>query len=83
MANKAFQRTYTQLDAITKATVSLKATGVANDELATVDGLMLHIRRAGIVSMSKVVVSLCIVLAASRAILALLIQIYNFIFDLL
>lgn len=29
MANKAFQRTYTQLDAITKATVSLKATGVA------------------------------------------------------
>ena len=38
MANKAFQRTYTQLDAITKATVGLKATGVANDELATVGG---------------------------------------------
>ena len=38
MANKAFQRTYTQLDAITKATVGLRATGVANDELATVGG---------------------------------------------
>ena len=31
MANKAFQRTYTQLEAITKATVTLKASGVAND----------------------------------------------------
>ena len=38
MATKAFQRTYTQLQAITKATISLKASGVANDELATVDG---------------------------------------------
>ena len=43
MANKAFQRTYTQLDAITKATVSLKATGVANDELATVDGRLAQV----------------------------------------
>lgn len=34
-------------------------------------GLMLHISRSEIVSMSKVVVSLCIVLAASRAVLAL------------
>ena len=43
MANKAFQRTYTQLDAITKATVSLKATGVANDELATVAGRLAQV----------------------------------------
>ena len=38
MANKAYQRIYTRLEAITKATVSLKATGVSNDELALVDG---------------------------------------------
>ena len=38
MATKAYQRVYTQLDAITKATVSLKAKGVTNDELATVAG---------------------------------------------
>ena len=43
MANKAFQRTYTQLDAITKATVSLKASGVANDELATVAGRLAQV----------------------------------------
>ena len=43
MANKAFQRTYTQLDAITKATVGLKATGVANDELATVGGRLAQV----------------------------------------
>ncbi len=40
---KAFQRTYTQLQAITKATVSLNATGVANDELATVNGKLAQI----------------------------------------
>ena len=34
MATKAFQRIYTKLDAITKATVSLKAKGISNDELA-------------------------------------------------
>ncbi len=43
MAAKAYQRTYTQLQAITKATVSLKATGVANDELATVNGKLAQI----------------------------------------
>jgi len=36
MKTKAFQRIYTQLEGITKATVSLRAPGVANDELATV-----------------------------------------------
>ena len=40
---KAFQKTYTQLEAITKATVSLKAKGVANDELATVDGRLAQV----------------------------------------
>lgn len=43
MATKAFQRTYTQLEAITKATISLKASGVANDELATVDGKLAQV----------------------------------------
>ena len=43
MANKAFQKTYTQLEAITKATVSLKATGVSNDELALVDGRLAQV----------------------------------------
>ncbi|MBO8428684.1 MAG: V-type ATP synthase subunit B, partial [Bacteroidetes bacterium] len=38
MTTKAFQRIYTKLEAITKATVSLKAQGVSNDELATVAG---------------------------------------------
>ena len=38
MTTNAFQRIYTQLEAITKATVSLRATGVSNDELAIVDG---------------------------------------------
>ena len=31
MSTKAYQKVYTQLDAITKATVSLKARGVTND----------------------------------------------------
>ena len=43
MSNKAFQRTYTQLQAITKATISLKAQGVANEELATVDGKLAQV----------------------------------------
>ena len=43
MATKAYQRTYTQLQAITKATVSLKAPGVANDELATVGGKLAQV----------------------------------------
>lgn len=35
---KAFQRVYTKLFQLTKATVSLRATGVGYDELAVVDG---------------------------------------------
>ncbi len=43
MAAKAFQRTYTQLQAITKATISLDAKGVSNDELATVNGKLAQV----------------------------------------
>ena len=43
MATKAFQRTYTQLQAITKATVTLNAKGVSNDELATVGGKLAQV----------------------------------------
>ena len=45
MANKAYQRIYTQLEAITKATVSLKAKGVSNDELAVVHGRLAQVVR--------------------------------------
>ena len=40
---KAFNRTYTHLQAITKATVSVNAAGVANDELATVGGKLAQV----------------------------------------
>ncbi|MDR3286706.1 MAG: V-type ATP synthase subunit B [Prevotellaceae bacterium] len=40
---KAFQKIYTKLEAITKATVSLHAQDVANDELATVDGRLAQV----------------------------------------
>ena len=40
---KAFQKTYTQLDAITKATISLTAKGVSNDELAVVNGKLAQV----------------------------------------
>ncbi len=43
MANKAYQKIYTKLEAITKATVSLKADGVSNDELAVVDGKLAQV----------------------------------------
>ena len=43
MTTKAFQRIYTQLEAITKATVSVRAQGVSNDELATVDGRLAQV----------------------------------------
>ena len=43
MANKAYQKVYTQLESITKATVSLHAKGVANDELAVVNGLLAQV----------------------------------------
>ncbi len=39
----AFQKTYTHLTALTKATVTLKATGAANDELAKVDGRLAQV----------------------------------------
>ena len=43
MANKAYQRIYTKLEAITKATVSLKAKGVSYDELAVVGGKLAQV----------------------------------------
>jgi len=45
MATKAYQRVYTKLEAITKATVSLKAKGATNDELAVVDGRLAQVVR--------------------------------------
>lgn len=36
METKAFQRVYTKIDAITKATITLRADGVSNEELAMV-----------------------------------------------
>jgi len=38
MEKQAFQRIYTKIKKITKATVTLEATGVSNEELAYVDG---------------------------------------------
>ena len=43
MSEKAFQRIYTQLNAITKATVTLEAQGVSNDELALVAGRLAQV----------------------------------------
>jgi len=43
MASKAYKKIYTQLQAITKATVSLNAAGVSNDELATVHGRLAQV----------------------------------------
>lgn len=43
MANKAFQKIYTQITQITKATVSLIATGIGNEELATIDGKLAQV----------------------------------------
>lgn len=45
MTTKAYQRIYTSLEAITKATVSLRAKGVANDELALVAGRLAQVVR--------------------------------------
>jgi len=39
----AFQRIYTRLFQLTKATVSLKATGIGNEELAIVDGRLAQV----------------------------------------
>ncbi len=38
MSTKAFQKIYTKITQITKATISLKADGIGNDELALVNG---------------------------------------------
>ena len=43
MSEKAFQRIYTKLSAITKATVTLEAQGVSNDELALVAGRLAQV----------------------------------------
>lgn len=43
MATKAFQKIYTQITQITKATCSLKATNVGAEELATVDGRLAQV----------------------------------------
>ena len=43
MATKAYQRIYTRLEAITKATVALKAKGITNDELAVVHGKLAQV----------------------------------------
>ncbi|MDL2319624.1 V-type ATP synthase subunit B [Alistipes sp. OttesenSCG-928-B03] len=43
MEVKAFQKVYTRLENITKATVSLRASGVGNDELATVGGKLAQV----------------------------------------
>lgn len=40
---QAFQRIYTQLESITKATVTVRAQGAANDEMATVDGRLAQV----------------------------------------
>ena len=45
MANRLIRKTYTQLEGITKATVSLKADNVSNDELALVDGRLAQVVR--------------------------------------
>lgn len=43
MTTRAFQKIYTKIDNITKATVTLRATGVGNDELATVGGKLAQV----------------------------------------
>ncbi len=53
MASNAFQKIYTQLESITKATVAVKAKGATNEELATVDG-----RLAQVVKIKKDLITL-------------------------
>lgn len=43
MADKVYSKIYTKLDGITKATVTLKAGGASNDELATVGGRLAQV----------------------------------------
>lgn len=53
MVKKAFKKRYTKLESITKATVSVRAKGITNDELATVGG-----RLAQVVKIERDVVTL-------------------------
>ena len=62
MATKAFQKIYTKITQITKATCSLKATGVGYDELATVEGKLAQV----------VTMSLCRYLKVQRVFLPML-----------
>ena len=43
MATKAFQKIYTKITQINKATCTLRATGIGNDELATVNGALAQV----------------------------------------
>jgi len=43
MENQSFQKIYTKLTNITKATVTLKADNIGNEEIATVDGRMAQV----------------------------------------
>ncbi|MCF8359470.1 MAG: V-type ATP synthase subunit B [Prolixibacteraceae bacterium] len=43
MATKAFQKIYTKISKITKATCTLKAEGIGNDELAEIDGRLAQV----------------------------------------
>lgn len=45
MTTKAFQKIYTKIDNINKATVTVRAQGVGNDELATVGGKLAQVVR--------------------------------------
>lgn len=45
MATKAFQKIYTKISNITKATCMLHATGIGNEELATIDGRLAQVVR--------------------------------------
>ena len=45
MAAKAFQKIYTKIENITKATCTLRATGVGNEELATINGRLAQVVR--------------------------------------
>lgn len=45
MTTKAFQKVYTKIDNITKATITVRAQGVSNDELATVGGKLAQVVR--------------------------------------
>lgn len=43
MTTKAFQKVYTKIDNITKATITVTAEGVGNEELASVDGQLAQV----------------------------------------